>query len=285
MDKRKPANRAPNPAGGDQWRIDPSDVGFHARRMQEANRVGPLGKLLRYAAGALALAAAVWVYWNFDRVREITVDFSALTDLFEDTADRDGVGGAGGEGDTAILVDTGIAGVPLPTSVDGEAPEAETDAVQPPADGSPASQPAPAAPTELPSPQTEPPPAAAAPATEPELPATPETFHFGLSVVTVSEADASANVLVLRDGGRRGVSSITWWTTDGTATAGSDYANLGQRVERFAAGEQNRTIRIPIIGNRNVEGPETFYVHVAPGETAAAAGEAERLEVVINDDD
>ncbi len=51
-------------------------------------------------------------------------------------------------------------------------------------------------------------------------------------------------------------------------------------------GQQNVTIRVPIIGDRNAEGPETFYVHLAPSEAAAAAGEpAQRLEVVINDDD
>ena len=115
---------------------------------------------------------------------------------------------------------------------------------------------------------------------------TPEMFHFGLSAVTVSEADASAAVIVLRDGGRRGASSFTWWTTDGTATAGSDYASLGEVVQPFAVGQQNVTIRVPIIGDRNVEGPETFSVHLAPSEAAAAAGEpAQRLEVVINDDD
>lgn len=77
------------------------------------------------------------------------------------------------------------------------------------------------------------------------------------------------------------MSSFVWWTTDGTATAGSDYASLGEVEVRFATGEQNRAIHVPIIGDRSVEGPETFFVHVAK-----ASGEpAERLEVVINDDD
>ena len=129
-------------------------------------------------------------------------------------------------------------------------------------------------------------PPAPPPEPEPERPVTPEMFHFGLTVVTASEADASAAVIVLRDGGRRGASSFTWWTTNGTATAGSDYASLGEVVQPFAVGQQNVTVRVPIIGDRNSEGPETFFVHLAPSEAAAAAGEpAQRLEVVINDDD
>jgi hypothetical protein len=293
MDRRKPANRAPAPPGADQWRLDPGDVGRHARRMREAKRVGPLGKLVRYAAGALALAAGVSVYLNFDRVRALRVDASALTGLFADDADRAGPGTprAGGEPATEVIEGGGIAGVPMPTSIGGAAPEAQADAVEP-ADRSPTPDAAPA-PAESPS-QAEPTAAeraeeqalATAPAPEPERPVTPERFHFGVSVVSVSEADASADVLVLRNGGRRGVSSVTWWTTDGTATAGSDYASLGQLVERFGVGEQNRTLRIPIVGDRNVEGPEIFYVHVAPSEAAAAAGASvERLEVIINDDD
>ena len=85
--------------------------------------------------------------------------------------------------------------------------------------------------------------------------------------MSVSEADASAAVLVLRDGGRRGVSSFTWWTTDGTANAGADFARLERRVERFGIGEQNRTLHVPIVGTAG-EGPENFVVHVVAGETA-----------------
>ena len=65
------------------------------------------------------------------------------------------------------------------------------------------------------------------------------------------------------------------------------YVPLG-RVARlqFAAGQQNVTIRVPIIGDRNAEGAETFYVHLAPSAAAATAGEGpRRLEVVVNDDD
>jgi hypothetical protein len=90
--------------------------------------------------------------------------------------------------------------------------------------------------------------------------------------------------LILRDGGKRGVSSITWWTSDGTAKAGSDYVDLGKVVVKFAAGEQNRAIHIPIVGDGAAEGPESFYVNLAAGDDASAEPQ-DRVEVVIEDDD
>jgi len=127
-------------------------------------------------------------------------------------------------------------------------------------------------------------PALAPPPAEPEPPPKPETFGFGLEVMNVSEKDASARVLVLREGGRRGVASITWWTTNGTAMAGSDFARLEPKTERFNAGQQNITLLVPIIGDRNVEGPENFFVHFAVGEAAKPKPDAS-IEILIDDDD
>ncbi len=186
----------------------------------------------------------------------------------------------------------------MPTSIEGEEPPG---AEPPPAESPPepaaaepvAAEPVaaePSPPAAVPVPQAAPPQAAAAPEPaprlppEPEGPVTPETFGFGLEVMEVSEANASARILVLRDGGRRAVSSITWWTTEGTATAGSDFARLEPAMVRFGVGEQNRTLLVPIIGDRNVEGPENFFVHIAVGESASRDSVAQ-IEILITDDD
>jgi hypothetical protein len=122
------------------------------------------------------------------------------------------------------------------------------------------------------------------PAPPPEPPPGPESFTFGVPVVHVSESAASAAVLVLRNGDRRRASSVTWWTKDGTAKAGEDYADLGKVVMKFAPGEQNRAIHIPIVSDHKTEGPETFYVYFATDEAAIAAGTStEQVEVVIDD--
>ena len=43
--------------------------------------------------------------------------------------------------------------------------------------------------------------------------------------------------------------SVTWATADGTATAGSDY-RAGQGKLRFAPGETEKTVSVPVLGRR-----------------------------------
>ena len=64
-----------------------------------------------------------------------------------------------------------------------------------------------------------------------------------------------------------------------------DFARLEPRTERFGAGQQNLTLLVPIIGDRNVEGPENFYMHIAVGESGAEPEPVARIEIMINDDD
>jgi hypothetical protein len=305
MDKRAPRRNQPNFDGGEHWGLDPQDVRRHARRMRQARAAGPLGKISRIAAVVLLLVGAFAVYWNFDTLRELRFDFSRLTGAFEDAAEDRDDARRGDEPGTEIVEDSTIAGVNMPTSIEGEEPPgAEPPGARPPTAEAPppraAAEPAaaepvavpPSPPAAAPVPQAAPPQAAAAPEPEPaprlppepEGPVTPETFGFGLEVMEVSEANASARILVLRDGGRRAVSSITWWTTDGTATAGSDFARLEPATVRFGVGEQNRTLLVPIIGDRNVEGPENFFVHIAVGESASRDSAAQ-IEILITDDD
>jgi len=255
--------RASPRAANEPWRLDPADVRRHATLARQRKRVGLLGRLSRYGLVAAALVAAFAVYRNFETLRGVTIDFSALTSPFADRPGTDGGTSArGGDAKTEDFEAPRVAGVDAPTSIGGAQPT-QANAAETPA--APAS--------------------AISPAT-PEPPPEPESFEFAVDRVTVSEADASAAVLILRNGDRRRPSSVTWWTEDGTAKAGADYVDLGRVVAKFAAGEQNRTIRIPIIGDHQVEGPETFYVHLAPSEGADPAAEpAQKLEVVINDAD
>jgi hypothetical protein len=189
---------------------------------------------------------------------------------------KDTVATAGGEAtQTEVVKETEIVGTAAPSSLATSPPAAEPVAPQP----TTATTTAPTSPPAIASSEAAPPPAAArAP------PPGPEQFSFGLEKIEVSEAAASADILILRSGDMRRASTVTWWTSDGTATAGEDYANLGRVVVKFAPQEQNRGIHIPIIGDRKVEGPENFYVNLAWGDNPTVEP-TERLQVVINDDD
>ena len=287
-----PSVRQPPPARraqDERWLIDSRDVDRYARTAGARKR-GPVpAKVLRYSFIALALVIAFLVYWNFATLREITVDFSPLTSRLggDASASRDA---------TRFGEESGAASVEAPIVVGDEAaldvaaaPAAAPDvtAAGVPGDPLPAANEAP-----VPAPEVieE---APAAPVAEPgdggdapaAAPAQPETFEFAVAVTTVSESAPAAAVLILRNGGDRGASSVTWWTSAGTATAGLDYADLGRVVERFPRGAQNRTLRVPIVGDRVAEEPETFYVYFAPGEDPGDAADAPRVEVVIEDDD
>jgi hypothetical protein len=283
--------------------LDPRDVRRYQRLASERERKGRTATWLRYAPVVAVVAAIVVVYWNFDSLRGMTVGFS--TGLGGRGAQESGEGGApsGTEpasapveapvvvgDDAALNRDEDPAPIPEAAIPEAATPEAAIpDAPAAPAPVEPPPEAETAAGSNLP---VEEPVAGAASAgaaaeqpAPPAAPAEPERFEFGVAVNSVSEGDAAAAVLVLRGGGQRGVSSITWWTTSGTATAGVDYADLGRVVLQFPAGAQNRTIRIPIVGDGVVEGPETFSVHLAAGEDANAAEAQARAEVIINDDD
>jgi hypothetical protein len=288
MDPRQAKKSAPPPPR-EHWGLDPQDVRAHARRMREARTVGPLGKIFRGAVVLLLLVGAFAVYWNFDALRTLRFDFSRVTGAFGDAVEEVEEARRGDEPGSEVVADTTVAGVSMPTSIKGgEEPEAAPPAAAPesapPAPAPREAAPAPREPAPAEVVTANEPPARAPPPPEPEEPPKPETFGFGLEVMNVSEADASARVLVLREGGRRGVAFITWWTENGTAVAGSDFARLEPKTERFGAGEQNRTLLIPIIGDRNVEGPENFFVKFAVGESASAKPVAS-IEILIDDDD
>jgi hypothetical protein len=327
---RPAADRPAGRGGADGWRLDPRDVERHARLRRQRERLGPLGKALRYAAVVLALAGAFAVYWNFATLRNVKIGLPDLSALLPRSSSGDASAPASGGSERVEVEARPVVGTAAPTSLksgarDREKPlavaEAEPHAapiVEPrdapaaksapaaqsasTAESLPATESAPAAesaavaasaPAAQSAPAAENPPAAdgapaaAAPAAverAPEPPPAPETFAFALPKVTVSESDAAATVLILRNGGKRGVSSVTWWTSDGTAKAGSDYVDLGKVVVKFAAGEQNRAIHIPIVGDGAAEGAESFYVNLAAGDDASAEPQ-DRVEVVIEDDD
>ncbi len=255
------ARRAQSRVPDDQWKLDPRDVRRHAALVSQRRPRAPF-KIRRYVSLAVVVAVGFLVYWNFETLRGVA---SGLTG----SSSRD-VAASGGA--PPLLA-------PEPETVPVETPVVAT------ADA-PAVVEAPAASEQVPAEQQVPveeqvPVAVESP---PAPPPEPETFVFSRPVNNVSEGDAAAAVIVQRRGGTLGASAITWWTSDGTAVASLDYADFGVVVDRFTAGQRTHTIRIPIVGDRAVEPPESFYVHLAPGERADSSNEV-RTEVVINSDD
>jgi Calx-beta domain-containing protein len=278
------------------WQLDPSDVARHARLRRQSEQRSGLGKAVRYCALVLVLAGAFAVYWNFDSLRQVTIEAPALSALLKSVS-PDAPTVRVGAPDSAVVESSSVAGTAAPTSVSTDrnreqpvevarveqrARPAPKTSETPASDTPPATQSssAPESVAAAPAAVEQPPAPAPAPAPPPE----PETIGFALPKFKVSERDAFAAVIVARSGGTRGPSVFTWWTSDGAAKAGSDYVDLGRVVVKFAAGEQNTIIRIPIVGDQVPEDTESFYVNLAPGDDPSAEPQ-DRVEVVIEDDD
>ncbi len=273
----------PSPRKSDRgWRLDPQDVHRYAERTRSGERRGrfPLAAVATLVVAAGAIGAAV--YWS-----EHAVELLALV---RPGGAQPGAGG-GAEAAPGDLEPTRT----QPPTV-AATPELPPEA----ADAPPPTAPAPAE-SELAEAtlrESAPPSAVAAPATVPSPPATPatpaapaapaapETFELAARTISVSEGAPGAAVNLRRRGGDLGESSVAWWTSDGTALAGDDYADLGTIIEKFAAGESTRTIHIPIVGDSMTEGVESFYVNL--GEREQPDGRVEptqQIEIVIQDDD
>ena len=73
-----------------------------------------------------------------------------------------------------------------------------------------------------------------------------------------SESNSSITLTVTRSGDISGSSTIDYATSNGTATAGSDYTSVSGTLT-FAAGQLTRSVSIPILDDQIFEGPsETF---------------------------
>jgi hypothetical protein len=110
-------------------------------------------------------------------------------------------------------------------------------------------------------------------------------FRFVNSVITVSEGQGAAPVMIERSD-ETAPASLVWWTSADTAVAGEDYADFGQSTETFAAGEKSRVLLVPLVSDSVREDREGFHVYL--GRFDARERQLELLattRVEISDDD
>jgi hypothetical protein len=240
------------------WRIDAADVERHAH-LKTLNE----SRSTSFGIWAVLVAAlGVAVYWNYEELRSFVGNWVSNADLLIAGIVQNG-------GPDAFEATSKVAEVEAPPM--GTKSHETAELQQTP----PVARPVAATSTS----------GHAAPEKTVAV-AAAETFAFSATVVTVPEARASASVRIERRGGTSGESSIAWWTSDGSALASDDYADLGTLVEKFAAGEEHRLISIPIVGDAESEGRESFYVHLATREEGENLDQAaQQIEVFVIDDD
>ena len=108
--------------------------------------------------------------------------------------------------------------------------------------------------------------------------------------VTVSVADARAeegtdetiDFAVTLSRAASGTVAVAYATADGTATAGEDYTHSGGTL-RFAPGETEKTVAVPVLDDAVDEGEETFTLRLS-GASGAVIADGEAIGTIENSD-
>jgi Calx-beta domain-containing protein/subtilase family protein/VCBS repeat protein len=103
--------------------------------------------------------------------------------------------------------------------------------------------------------------------------------------VTVTEGDSGtklATFTVTRTGGTAAF-SVNYATTNGSATAPSDYVAVAGTLN-FASGINTQTIAVTINGDTTVEPDETFFVNLLGATNGVSIGDALGVGTIANDD-
>ena len=110
------------------------------------------------------------------------------------------------------------------------------------------------------------------------------SLQFSAVSYSVGENGISAMLTVTRSGGSFGAVSVDYSTSNGTASAGSDYQFASGTLD-FAEGELIRTFNIVIHDDGSYEGDETFSVALSNPAGGASLGTPSTASVTIVDND
>jgi hypothetical protein len=120
------------------------------------------------------------------------------------------------------------------------------------------------------------------------------TVQLAAANYTVNEADGHANITLTRSGDLTSTSTVSFATSDGAgsqncatangkASARCDYVSTFG-VAQFGAGENSKTVSIPIIDDALAEGAETFSVSISNGAGTSIGPQTTATVTIIDND-
>jgi hypothetical protein len=112
------------------------------------------------------------------------------------------------------------------------------------------------------------------------------TLQFSSATFSVAEnvAGGNATITITRTGGTAGTATVQIATSNGTATAGSDYTTVSQTVT-FNNGESSKTVNVPITDDSLFEPNETVNLTLSnAGGTGQVGTPSTAVLTILNDD-
>ena len=110
-----------------------------------------------------------------------------------------------------------------------------------------------------------------------------DSVQLTAPVYVVTENGTAAVVVVSRTGSTAGTVTVAYATSDGSATAGTDYTAQSGTLT-FNDGEVSKTITIPIQDDNIANGDRSFHIALA-NPAGATLGSVAQAQVTIADDD
>jgi len=113
----------------------------------------------------------------------------------------------------------------------------------------------------------------------------PGTLRMSAPTQSVSESVGTAQVSVTRTGGSAGAVSVDYVTSDGSATAGTDYTFATGTLNWADGDSAAKQIPVPVAGNSVVDASRTFTVTLSNVLGGATLGAPDNTVVTITNDD
>jgi len=111
------------------------------------------------------------------------------------------------------------------------------------------------------------------------------TLSFSAPTYTVSESGVTATITVTRSGGAGGAVGVTYATSNGSATAGADYAAATGTLSWGSGDTSAKTFTVTILDDTAVEGNETVTLTLSAATGGATIGGTNPATLTIQDDD
>jgi hypothetical protein len=112
----------------------------------------------------------------------------------------------------------------------------------------------------------------------------PPSIGFAQEEYTVSATSSVARLTIKRSGSLDKETIFHWRTVGGSARPERDYVSFDDAADRFAPGQRNAQILVPIVNDSQRRGTEYFDVEITDATTASLGSVVRATVVIVSED-